>query len=199
MTFSVETFFPIPVMFDNIERPVIDNSLTIARKFINDNKWITSPNGKTITTYNTDTEFNYLGKIGDTSLLAEINIKVRDFLKIIGINPDLELQIESWLNLNKPGTYHDQHEHFGSILGGVVYLAASSDSGDLVFHDPVKVRTQANSLTKKHRTTSSKFNYEVIKSTPVTGKIVLFESWMTHSVEINKSNDDRISIAFNVY
>lgn len=199
MTFSVETFFPTPVMFDNIERSVIDNSLIIARQFINDNKWTTSPNGKTITTYHTDTEFNYLGKIGDTSLLAEINIKVRDFLQIIGIDPDLDLRIESWLNLNKPGTYHDQHEHFGSILGGVVYLDASSDSGDLVFHDPVRVRTQANSLTKKHRTTSSKFSYEVIKSIPVTGKIVLFESWMTHSVEINKSNDDRISIAFNVY
>jgi uncharacterized protein (TIGR02466 family) len=199
MTFSVETFFSTPVVFDNIERSIIDNSLIIARQYINDNKWTTSPNGKTITTYNTDTDFNYLGKIGDMSLLTEINTKARDFLQLIGINPDIELQMESWLNLNKPGTYHDQHEHFGSIIGGVVYLDAPIDSGDLLFYDPVKVRTQANSMTKKHRTTNNKFNYPVIKSTPVTGKIVLFESWMTHSVEINKSNDDRISIAFNIY
>jgi uncharacterized protein (TIGR02466 family) len=199
MTFSVETFFSTPVMFDTVDHSIINNSKTIARKFINDNNWLTSANGKTITTYHTDTELNYLGKIRDTSLLTEINTKARDFLQLIGLDYELDLRIESWLNLNIPGTYHDQHEHFGAILGGVVYLEATSDSGDLLFHDPVKVRTQANVLTKKHRITSNKFNYQIIRSTPSIGKIVLFESWITHSVEINNSSSDRISIAFNIY
>lgn len=199
MTFSVESFFSIPVMIDTVEQSIINNSCAIARQFINDNQWLTSPNGKTITTYHTDPDLNYLGKIRDMDLLTEINTRARDFLQLIGLTPELDLRIESWLNLNNPGTYHDQHEHFGAILGGVVYLEASSGAGDLVFHDPVKVRTQANSLTKKHRITSNKFNYQIIRSTPNTGKIVLFESWITHSVEINKSNDNRISVAFNVY
>jgi uncharacterized protein (TIGR02466 family) len=199
MTFSVETFFSIPVMFDTIDDSIVNNSRLIAKKFIDENNWSASVNKKTITTYHSDTELNYLGKIGDTSLLTAINAKARDFLQLIGLDPKLDLRIESWLNLNTPGTYHNQHEHFGAILGGVVYLEATNDSGDLLFHDPVKVRTQANVLTKKHRIARNEFNYQIIRSTPSIGKIVLFESWITHSVEINNSSNDRISIAFNVY
>ena len=199
MTFSVETFFSIPVMFDTINDSIVNNSRLLAKQFIDENNWLASVNKKTITTYHSDTELNYLGKIEDTSLLTEINTKARDFLQLIGLDHELDLRIESWLNVNTPGTYHDQHEHFGAILGGVVYLEASSDSGDLLFHDPVKVRTQANVLTKKNRITNNKFNYQIIRSTPATGKFVLFESWITHSVEINNSSNDRISIAFNIY
>jgi uncharacterized protein (TIGR02466 family) len=199
MTFLVERFFSVPVVFDNIDASIINDSLIRANKFIKDNNWDTSTNRKTITTYHSDPVMNYLGRVDDTILSNKINMLSREFLELIGIDPGLDLRIESWLNLNTPGTYHDQHEHFGSIVGGVVYLEALPNSGDLVFWDPVPLRTQTNALTSKNRINSNQFNYQIIRSVPTPGKIVMFESWVRHSVEINKSDSNRISIAFNIY
>ena len=44
----------------------------------------------------------------------------------------------------------------------------------------------------------NKLNIDVVNITPKEGLLVLFPSYLHHSVEINQSSDDRIVISFNI-
>jgi len=47
--------------------------------------------------------------------------------------------------------------------------------------------------------TFSKYNYEIYSYTEQpAGRLIMFESWLPHKVEVNNSSEDRICIAFNI-
>ena len=97
--------------------------------------------------------------------------------------------LESWINLYNTNDYQFDHEHPGDI-SGVYYYQTNGKDGNIVFSNPhVSAKLQrfpSNSLSKS------------IYYRPIVGKIVLFPSWLTHRVEANKTDDTRISIAFNL-
>lgn len=102
-------------------------------------------------------------------------------------------RIESWFNLGRDG--NDVHAHEGFRWSGVYYV--QGDSGKLLFHP----RDRSYTLTTDEvaRLTSATQNPSVRKQfgiDPTPGLLVLFPSWLPHSVE--PSRDVRISIAFNV-
>lgn len=92
---------------------------------------------------------------------------------------------EAWGNVNPPNTNIGEHLHIGCDYSGILYLDANEKSGNINFRDP-------------------RLHYEVIYQTmdfsvaPKTGRCVIFPAWMRHSVDINRSNKDRIGIAFNI-
>ncbi len=199
MKTHIELYFPTPVMYAYLEDEIISSSLDIAKKFMADNNWKDKKNfGKTITTYYDSDNKNYLGDVNDTNMLHSIDRVSRQFLEALGLNYEVDLKVESWLNLNPPLSSHIIHEHYGTILGGVVYLECTEQSGELVFHDPVKTRTQAQTYNSKYRIESSQLSLPTVQSKPMPGKMILFESWVSHSVDTNKDDKDRISIAFNI-
>jgi hypothetical protein len=84
-----------------------------------------------------------------------------------------------WFNIAQVGEKTGIHDHakYASI-SGVVYLQCNSDCGDLFF-----IKEGQDDLT----------------ITPEVGKMVLFPSFLRHGVQINKSNQNRISLAFNLF
>jgi uncharacterized protein (TIGR02466 family) len=200
MKIGLEQYFAVPVMFGFLDKAVIDNSLNLSKQYMKDNSWETiEPTGKTITTFYTDITHNYLGLVNDQLMLENINDISRQFLEILGLDPDMDLIIETWLNLNNKLSGHYHHEHYGSVVSGVLYLETDGESGNLIFCDPVKTRTQAQDYNKKNRLSTNQHNFQTVTVKPEAGKVVLFESWLTHVVEPNTSDHNRISIAFNVY
>jgi uncharacterized protein (TIGR02466 family) len=96
--------------------------------------------------------------------------------------------IKSWVNYIAPGGYQNYHNHLlEPDLSGVYYYKTNEHDGDIMF------KTDSGGLN--HSKIFS--NSTVIRQSPQVGKLILFPSFLEHSVELNKSMSDRISIAFN--
>jgi uncharacterized protein (TIGR02466 family) len=98
-----------------------------------------------------------------------------------------------WVNQQKSGQSFPLHSHGESVMACVYYIEAYENSGDLLVVDPrgssvwdSNVENGVNSVKYK-------------RIEPKTGKMVLFPSYVLHSVEENKSDKTRISIATNIH
>lgn len=103
-----------------------------------------------------------------------------------------------WININKKDNYNIAHAHPGSHLSGVFWIKASDKCGNLVFNNPHSfvshrlIRSTDDELKRKINYTT-KFYFK-----PTEGTLVLFPSHLQHYVESNESDEDRISISFNL-
>ena len=89
---------------------------------------------------------------------------------------------EFWFNITAPGESTGWHDHKErSELSGVYYLHVPNNSGDIHFRKNIDDK-----------------NFEW-KMKSQTGKLILFDSSIKHSVPENKSKENRISIAFNLF
>jgi len=125
----------------------------------------------------------------------EIELKVHDY-KIDSI----------WHNLYQKGSNQECHDHIGpenfSLYSGIYFLKVNRNHPNLVFHNPSLSYTYANAYEKsqeiysynnpKH---SSMFNKFLLK--PSENDFLIFPSYLSHSVEIQKIDDIRITISLN--
>src|SRR5690554_4494000 len=111
--------------------------------------------------------------------------------------PPRRLEIErAWINLFEPGAQEAQHTHDGSLLSCSYYVEAPKDCGCLVLPDPITSRRTHREFTKTSG--SDLLTRAEIAVEPQPGRLVMFESWMPHYVQCNKSDRIRISIAMNL-
>jgi uncharacterized protein (TIGR02466 family) len=100
----------------------------------------------------------------------------------------------SWLNKNQKGTAHYRHYHVNSILSGVFYF--TEDPAPITFHNeknfsylPLKWNP-----VRYNQFNSTKSDAQVKKDI-----LLIFPSFVEHSVMPNISNDPRISLSFNTW
>ncbi len=111
--------------------------------------------------------------------------------------PPRRLEIErSWINVFKPGAQEAQHSHDGSLLSCSYYVEAPKDCGCIVMPDPIGARRSYREFTKTAGT--DLLTRREIAVEPQPGRLVMFESWLPHYVQCNKSEQVRISIAMNL-
>ena len=127
-----------------------------------------------------------------SNLLKEIESVIPAVLKDLGVNRDLVIA-STWININPKNSSNQVHTHTGSVLSGVYYVSADEHSGDIVFYNDYKSTALYAMFTDRNKTRCTNISYK-----PKTNKIILFPSWIPHGVEINNSQKDRISIAFNL-
>ena len=104
----------------------------------------------------------------------------------------------AWININSTGGYNDTHNHPGSLLSGVLWVKCSKNCGNIFFDNPT-IFTESkitNEMTQEAIDGLHTFNsyYRI----PEEGVVLLFPSHLLHRVELNESNEDRISISFNL-
>ena len=112
--------------------------------------------------------------------------------------PDLKIknyEFDAWVNVNYPGSSNDPHEHItrGGFLSGILYVKVPKNSGNIVFHDPRNYMHLYSEPMMYYNGGSVTAPYE-----PSENELLLFPFWLIHSVEENKSNQERVSIAFNI-
>jgi len=100
-----------------------------------------------------------------------------------------------WANLNPSGGYNRPHIHPNSHFSGVYYIKAPKNSGQIVFNDP---RTTSHMvMPNRIKATPPPDLWREVRIDPLVGRIIMFPAWLWHCVELNQSNDIRISVSFN--
>ena len=97
-----------------------------------------------------------------------------------------------WCNVNTKDDFNMIHSHGQFQFSGAYYVKAPKDSGQIVFRDP-----RPAAITNEFVT--SQFNGgEVYRIEPEEGKLLIFPSYLDHMVMPSKSDDDRVSISWNI-
>jgi uncharacterized protein (TIGR02466 family) len=101
-----------------------------------------------------------------------------------------------WININPIGGFNIPHVHGESIFSGVFYVKGTKDNGNIIFtHPAINIPYHLPEII------IDKFNLINSGSVfhhPQPGKLLMFPSWISHYVEPNLINEERISIAFNL-
>jgi len=101
----------------------------------------------------------------------------------------------AWLNINDSRQCMNTEHVNKDVFSGVFYLKAPEESGKLVISNPAINRMWSGcSLTSQ----KNQFTGESIRIEPVEGNIILFPSYIPHSVETNNHDEELISISFNL-
>ena len=110
--------------------------------------------------------------------------------------PIKKFKYNAWVNVNGFGSYNERHAHdphSGTFMSGVFYVKCPEGAGRIRFYDP-----------RPHISTSADMKYYNGGDTyhwfpPIPNTLIMFPSWLEHDVEINKSQEERISISFNIF
>ena len=111
-----------------------------------------------------------------------------------GVKKIFKQQIDNyWVNFNKQGMFNKPHLHPNSIFTGVYYAKAEKNCGNIVIHNSADKEFTLQSYTDK----PNKFNMSNPAYEPIPGLVIIFPSWLQHSVESNYSGTDRVSVSFH--
>lgn len=134
-------------------------------------------------------------------LKQAIQIHIDHFAyEVIGSQRDLCWEITtSWVNRSVNGDYHTSHWHSNSLISGVFYINTNPDSGAIVFHKDKEHKNLWGDTLRVDWDKETDYNTEAVGILPKTNQLLMFPSILAHSVLTNTSNDNRYSLAFNVF
>ena len=118
--------------------------------------------------------------------------------EIAGFVSHLNLGIEKikipqlWVNVNKKGDWNTIHQHGQYTLAGTYYVKVPEDSGRIVFRDP-RPAAIGNKFMVDRFDKGEFFNIK-----PLEGSLIIWPSYLDHFVEPSNSDEERISISFDV-
>ena len=114
------------------------------------------------------------------------------------IRESISLYITAWVNINKKGDYNIKHNHPSSDLSGVLWIKCPKKCGDIIFDNPSGFEDfdTLESYTQEFKNQTNFYNTYFF--TPTEGRILVFPAHLNHHVERNESNEDRISVSFNI-
>ena len=99
-----------------------------------------------------------------------------------------------WANMNPKGVAHPVHSHPNNFLSGVYYVRAFEGADTVNFHDPRPqtgiIRPPVTELTAE--------NTDQVVVQVSDGTLLMFPSWLPHSVDASGSDETRISVSFNI-
>lgn len=99
-----------------------------------------------------------------------------------------------WATVLAKGATHKIHSHPNNFLSGVYYVRVHPGADTICFHDP---RSQARIIRPPVWELTAENTDQVVVSV-TDGNLLMFPSYLEHSVERNMSEEERISISFNL-
>lgn len=113
-----------------------------------------------------------------------------------GLNYDNKLEISSsWFTKTHKGEQSPMHDHKNCVFSAVYYYGDYDDKvANLIFKNPIVNLTSYRLNVGK----SNKFNTYDIEITPQAGSLLIFPSYVSHKIDVHKSDIPRLSLAFNM-
>lgn len=183
----INQLFPTPVIFAKLPRKYTDEEVAFIQKC---GRSMSKNIGNT-----TSIDRYILNEPVMQSLKDFIQFHVNFYMSKIEApsNPVEAYITQSWINFTQPGEYHHKHEHPNSYISGVMYINADPDKDKIHFYKNGYQRIQIPTQT------FNEFNSESWWFSVGTCDLVLFPSYLTHTVEKTESSDTRISLSFNTF
>lgn len=149
-------------------------------------------------------DFNYFSKdfnvLDHIDLLGIKNIVNRHLLdyqhNVCGIEIQQFYITDSWIAITPPGGKHVVHNHPNSLLSGVFYFDVPNNSSINFYIESQFFKNFKFCFDYTKLTTH---NQQTITVPVQQSDIVIFPSWVDHSVDINASDKERIIIGFNCF
>ena len=127
-------------------------------------------------------------------LVACVHDGVATILRFLRIGEEPCELTGCWLNVLARGAGHRLHSHPNNFLSGVYYVRTGPGADTINFHDP---RPQAAVIRPPVvELTAGNTDQVVIKVSE--GTLLMFPSYLPHSVDANAGDEERISVSFNV-
>jgi uncharacterized protein (TIGR02466 family) len=98
-----------------------------------------------------------------------------------------------WVNVIGRGGSHRPHSHANNYLSSVYYVSVPGEGGRIMFHDP-RIQTK---IIRPQTIERNAYNSDTANIPIRTGAMIIFPAWLTHSVEMSRSESRRISVSFN--
>jgi uncharacterized protein (TIGR02466 family) len=104
--------------------------------------------------------------------------------------------LEGWANVSEAGAANAPHNHGASFWSAVYYVRVDAgEGGEIVLTDPRMPAVEMHAPFLFFRNAGGE---RLIRIRPETGQILLFPSWLVHSVTPWQGDGLRISIAINM-
>jgi len=127
-------------------------------------------------------------------LAARVGELARTILRFLRIGHDAVTVTGCWATVLGRGAAHKAHTHPNNFLSGVYYLRTATGADTINFHDPraqtAVIRPPVAELTAA--------NTDQVVVRVADGTLLMFPSWLAHSVDASRSDDERVSVSFNV-
>jgi uncharacterized protein (TIGR02466 family) len=101
---------------------------------------------------------------------------------------------QSWVSYKPPQTFHTRHTHHNSLISGVLFFGDyDKNTPSIYFHDRfIKLEYVHSIDVPKINDDGGKISFNFLP-----GTLLLFPSYLPHSVPLNTTTKTRKSLAFN--
>ena len=127
-------------------------------------------------------------------LLSYVNNATKSILRFLRISQEGFEITGCWATVLAKGAVHNAHSHPNNFLSGVYYVRIQPGADTINFHDPRRqayvIRPPVVELTAENT------DQTVVRVS--NGTLLMFPSYLEHSVGINMGAEERISISFNI-
>lgn len=118
------------------------------------------------------------------------------------VEAKLDWKYNSWANVNHRGNSNALHAHPGAYWSAVFWVDDGSEpgidvAGELEFIDPRGVTPLMYNADLRMKVSGCLTAGNTTPVTPSSGTLVMFPSWLMHSVRRYEGERPRISVAFN--
>jgi uncharacterized protein (TIGR02466 family) len=127
-------------------------------------------------------------------LVKAINALADNVLRFLHVGHDGFEITGCWANVNALGARHHTHHHPNNFLSGVYYVRAPNGADTINFHEP---RPQTRVLRPPVTALGSQ-NTDLVTLRVASGTLLMFPSWLEHSVPPSESQELRISVSYNL-
>lgn len=136
--------------------------------------------------------YDFIEKYNCKNLKTKIIKAVEEYLNKIGWQGSRAIILKnSWINIADKDDHHGHHCHPGYSISGVYYYRVNEKQGTISFNNP-------NPLMFACNFPQGVACPQTVDIIPDDGDILLFPSWLVHSTRKNATDEQRISIAFNI-
>jgi uncharacterized protein (TIGR02466 family) len=115
-------------------------------------------------------------------------------LRFLRIGYDAVEVTGCWATVLAKGAEHRAHTHPNNYLSSVYYVQTRPGAQTINFHDP---RIQAGVIRPPVRELTAENTDQVVVRV-TDGTLLMFPSYLEHSVHANTSEEERVSISFNL-
>ena len=127
-------------------------------------------------------------------LVSCVSGVTKSILRFLRISDEAFEITGCWATVLGKGAIHKAHSHPNNFLSGVYYVRTHPGADTINFHEP---RNQAMVIRPPVvELTAENTDQVVVRVT--NGTLLMFPSYLEHSVDANVSDDQRISISFNI-